>query len=126
MQQATAGIELRTQKGVATGHVILRAVTRSEAIKKGVTAWLSCWGIAVVTIPIPLVHFVAPPALLLLGPLAGFGVFKMYNGAVDITGGEAPCPDCSSLLPMTSRPERWPYDLICLTCSARSTAVRQP
>jgi hypothetical protein len=104
------------------GSVEVRTVPREVALKKAVVAWLACWGIAVLTIPIPIVHFIAPPLLLVLGPIIGFAIYKLYDGASDIVRGEAPCPDCKGVILINPCAESWPMDLACPCCQARLRA----
>ena len=119
MDETTIKIVLRSARGVSPGKVHLVAVPRQEAVKKGLIGWLGCWAVAIVTLPIPLVHFIAPPLLLLIGPVIGIGVYKLYHGAVDISQGDGTCPDCGAAVAIGARPEHWPMHLSCVGCQAR-------
>jgi hypothetical protein len=121
---ATCSITLQSQARSTQGKAELRQVSRQEAVRKGLVGMIGCWVVALFTLPIPLVHFVAPPILFLFGPLVGFFMFKLYNGAVDIISGEGPCPDCGAVVPLTAGAERWPQDVICPGCQARLTVTR--
>ena len=119
MQHTTMNIVLRSATKASDGKVDLVAVPQREAVKRGLIGWLGCWGLAVVTLPIPLVHFVAPPLLILLGPLIGFVVYRLYHGAVDISQGGGLCPDCGTEVVIGPRPEHWPLHLVCTVCESR-------
>lgn len=117
----TSKVLLKSATGESQGQVTLQMVSRQHAVRKGIRAWVICWIIGVVTLPIPLVHFVAPPLLLILGPAVGFVMFRIHNNAVDLVGGEAACPECQAPLVFETRSAQWPMDLACRQCNARLT-----
>jgi hypothetical protein len=90
--------------------------TKKAAVKKGMRIVAIGWGMALFTILIPIVHFVAPPALLLLSPLAGWGMYKLYSGKTDITVENALCPNCGEKIDLPSSLESWPVHGVCLNC----------
>lgn len=124
VQEFKINIELQSQKAKSQGIAQLKAVPREQAVRKGLIGLLGAWGLAVLTLPIPIAHFIAPPLLLLLGPFIGFGVYKLYHGGVDIMRGEAPCPDCGTSVFLMPCAERWPLDVVCPGCEARLSATR--
>jgi hypothetical protein len=122
MQVSTVDVVFYSSQKQSRGHATLSTVPREVALRNGIVLWLACWGVAIITLPIPIVHFIAPPLLILLGPPLGIGVYKLYNGATDITGGGGLCPDCGANVSFYKRAARWPADMTCPSCQARLTA----
>lgn len=119
-------IQLESSTKQTQGQAQLHAVPHQVARRKGLIAWLSCWGVALVALPIPLVHFLAPPLLLLMGPLVGFIAYKVYAGAIDIVGGGGECPDCGVSIDLSGRDAHWPLDVTCGSCQARLLVRLRP
>jgi hypothetical protein len=122
VQASTVDVVFQSAQKETRGHAELSTVPREIALRNGVMLWLICWGIAIVTLPIPIVHFIAPPLMLLIGPPLGIGVYKLYNGATDIVGGGGLCPDCGASVTFHKRAARWPADVTCPGCAARLSA----
>jgi hypothetical protein len=112
-------VRLRLDAGEAgtDGQAELRAVTPAEAKKKALTVAGICWGIALAMLPIPIVHFIAPPLLLLFGPLLGWIVYRLNRGAADVTSGGGPCPKCGAAISLAGRDATWPIQTQCSACS---------
>jgi hypothetical protein len=117
---ATIDIPVRLEAGGKTGQATLQVCTftRQQAIATGLKWGAACWGLALVALPIPIVHFIAVPAALLMGPPLAFMMFKMHDGARDIVAASLTCPACGSLVPFRKRPERWPQTEPCPSCQA--------
>ena len=112
-------IQLESATKQTQGQAQLHAVPHQVARRKGLIGCLSCWGVALVALPIPLVHFVAPPLLLLMGPLVGFIAYKVYAGAIDIVSGGGECPNCGVSIDLSGRDAHWPLDVTCNSCQGR-------
>src|SRR5688572_19190049 len=77
--------------GILRVHVWSPAERRKRALKVlGI-----CWGAALVSVIMPLVHFVLVPGFLVLGPVAAFFVFAQE---AQIQGCESSCPSCGQPL----------------------------
>lgn len=122
MQDVPIQIQLSSAKGTTTGQAMLRPVSREQAFRKALLGLFGCWGLALVTVPIPIVHFIAPPFLLLLGPVVGYAIHKLYKDAVDIIDGGASCPDCQVSVSLAGRDAHWPLDIVCSACQGRLEA----
>ncbi len=122
----TLAIQIESAKGANQGTVVLRSVPRAVARRKGLTIWGVSWGAAVMMLPIPLVHFIAVPLLVLLGPIVGITVFKITAGAVDVVSGGGACPDCGSPVNLAGRDAHWPLDAQCEQCEARLLIRSEP
>jgi hypothetical protein len=72
------------------------------------------WGIALLFIPIPAVHFVAVPGFIVIGIVAlirTLSLKSLRTSAASLT-----CPNCHSELTMQPRFYRSPFKELCPTC----------
>lgn len=114
-------IEVYGAKGETRGQVNVRLWSKQQAVQRGVGFWAAMWIGGLVTLPIPLVHFVSVPACFLLGPVVGLVVYKVYNGGGDIEEGGGPCPDCGERIDLASESASWPKSLSCPHCHGQLT-----
>ena len=124
MQESRIEVQLVSEKGTTKGHAETRTVPRETAVRKALIAGAGCWVLALLVIPIPIVHFFAPPLLILFGPILAFILFKINDGAVDITKGEAPCPGCGMSQQLGPKAEVWPMNFRCPSCDESITATK--
>ena len=71
--------------------------------------------LALLMVPIPIIHFVAIPMVLLGPPIVFVAVYKLYGGSSD-TKGSAPCPSCGAAVDLTKQIDGWPIREICPQC----------
>ena len=121
MQATSIELTVDSAQGTARGNAEVTVVGRELALKKGVIVWLACWAVALVTLPIPIVHFIAPPLLLVLGPVLGFLVFRVCDGASDLAGGTYECPSCGKSWALVPAAASWPLSIACQGCETRLT-----
>ena len=76
-----------------TESAIARVVIRNDAERAmgAVIGGLTCWGLAIVSVFVPLGHFFLVPGFLLAGPVVFF--MKMREG-VSLRGAHGVCPMC--------------------------------
>jgi hypothetical protein len=76
-------------------HAIARIIARSDRqrIARAVTSGLASWGLALVSLFIPLGHFILVPSFLIAGPV--LFVLRMAEG-VTLAGAEGVCPMCGT------------------------------
>ena len=103
------------------GHRTQTEVERQEWNKKDASSkalrfFVGMIIVALLMIPIPIVHF-GIPIILLFSPLVAFIVYKVYSGGTDIKG-EAKCPACNEALPIRSSCDHWPIHGVCPNCKA--------
>jgi hypothetical protein len=78
------------------------------------------WAFALLSVLVPLLHFVLVPGLLLLGLVAGALGFKSRVRAE--AGSGVACPKCASGVQLEGARYGWPLRLDCRTCSAAISA----
>jgi hypothetical protein len=80
------------------------------------------WGLGLFCVLIPLVHFVAVPALFIAG-IIGFA--RMSGQDSLILGGEGTCPECGKTFRIAKATNRFPMDELCEHCRT-SVSISRP
>lgn len=94
------------------GHVF----TKQERTKRSMTRLGGFWGLAVVSILIPVFHFVLVPLFFLLAP---FLARKTYNEEVVLEACEIDCPECKKRATFAKNSGQWPLHNNCPHCMNR-------
>jgi hypothetical protein len=93
--------------------------TMLERLRRAAVGLALCWSLAGFTIMIPVVHFVAPPVLLLAGPIVFTWRFLSRESLKEVRG---TCPRCKTakVLPTSGapKPER---NVFCEGCGNQLT-----
>src|ERR1700722_9394668 len=97
----------------AAGQIELLSWDRKDRLKRAAQGWLLCWGGAIAFIPIPLVHMIAIPVLLIAGPIVGS---VMYGQKEVFLGGSGTCPGCNAPLTIARSKVSWPLTDLCSAC----------
>jgi hypothetical protein len=87
--------EFDVESGGKTAAATLSVKVHTAAAARR-TAWRAVGVLGIiglVSLPIPIVHFIAPPAALLLSPLVWTLIYRLFRSGVDVSG-EATCPAC--------------------------------
>jgi len=84
-----------TYHGHASTSAVVRARLRShhERIVRAVLGLLACWGLAIVAVFLPMLHFVLVPALLIGGVALGWHRLRATASLTGVTGA---CPACGA------------------------------
>ncbi len=79
------------------------------------------WGIAVVSVLVPIAHFVLVPGFLVAGLIiAGLALATKSL----VLGGEGICPNCEAFLPIVQKKDKWPLTDRCDQCHTNITITR--
>ena len=118
---STAQVQLLCDDQVVqTATATLKHWTKGAAVQKGVAALIITWVLALAALPVPIVHFVAVPLLLCMGPVIGLVLYKTHIGRTDVRVGESglQCHDCQRPMALDSGIEQWPRSERCQSCGA--------
>lgn len=101
------------------GQLHITTYSQQERTSRAVKMLMLCWGLALITLFIPLAHFVLVPGFLIAGPIVAY---KRYQMAEHPSNADGDCPTCKQpssihLEPSDSLP-MWTY------CSANSDPVQ--
>jgi hypothetical protein len=98
-------------------HAKALIVTRTDAqrVVRAVGGGLACWGLALLSVFIPLGHFILVPAFLIAGPV----LFAMrLTEGVSLLGARGPCPVCGVDQSFTEKGRLLtPHPVRCSACS---------
>lgn len=72
------------------------------------------WGIALVSVLIPVFHFVLVPLFFFLG---FFFAYRGYKAEGQVLGGETTCPHCQTPVQIKKQELNWPITEICQGCA---------
>lgn len=97
----------------ATGQVRFQRWARSARLGRAAKALAAFWGLALISVVIPVAHFVLVPAFLIAGPIAAFRRLRQQSG---ILGGEGACPGCGVRLNIEAHGDEWPLFDVCQAC----------
>lgn len=64
-----------------------------QRVARAVAGGLACWGLAIVTVFVPLGHFILVPAFAVAGPVVF--LMRLVEG-VSLLGARGPCPVCGT------------------------------
>jgi len=97
-------------------EVVVESLTYKEVGKKNLKALAAGGALAVIALPIPLVHFVLVPSALLLGVI--FALLRLRQREI-IQSAEGSCPYCGAhqRLGLAGRVFRLPREVFCERCS---------
>lgn len=105
------------------GTAHLHTLTDAERWKRAGKAAGLALGVAIATIPIPLVHFVVPPLALIL---AGVLLLVRLQQREVLTGGGGPCPRCGAVAELEPGTPAWPVEMPCGKCGRRLVIQLSP
>jgi hypothetical protein len=98
-----------------TGEIRVQFWRKRERVVRALKAGGACWGMAIVTVFIPLMHFVLVPTLLLAGPIM---VYLTIRQESVVLGGEGTCPNCKAFLPIAQAAYHFPISDMCTKCQS--------
>ncbi|MBY0470717.1 hypothetical protein K2X30_06065 [bacterium] len=113
-------IKADTSGKESAGEVKISVWSKKERTLKAAKTLSLCWGLACISILIPLLHFFLVPGFFLAGP---FLALWTYNRISTIEGGMGICPDCRAPIPFGKRTEKWPASDLCTHCKNAVTVT---
>jgi len=103
-------VVLKSDEGTTNGILYYTAYTGNDRTKRAVMTWLGCWLLAVITVFIPIAHFVLVPAFLIAGPIVGLSRYRQTDSKEKVVG---MCPkhnaETTINLEATDKLPKWAY-----------------
>lgn len=112
--QQTISISCTVDGLSTTGLAARRDLSSGERLQRSARVVAVCWGLALVTVFVPILHFVLVPGFLLLGSILGLAT---WMESALVLSGEISCPNCSVKLVLPRASESWPKTTRCSGCS---------
>lgn len=101
----------KTRQGIA----FIREWDKKGRIKRALKTLAICWGLMIISILIPIAHFILVPSFLILGP---FLAFKVYRTQSMLIGGTGKCPHCDHDFLIEKSHLNWPLHDLCSFCQS--------
>lgn len=114
--EARVTVKQRDEIGDAT--VYTATLDGGARFKRAAKLGLICWGLAILSIPIVVFHFVLVPGFLLAGPVL---FFMRYGEEQVILGSIVSCPVCGHDNRVKEQAETWPITYHCDNHKCRET-----
>ncbi len=96
------------------GKALAHQWSEAEKKKRAFRGLGIAWGLAVISIALPLAHFILVPGFLLAGPFAFFWIRKQEGTIIGLV---AQCPFCEKALTGCRAGIEWPLRIVCAHCS---------
>jgi hypothetical protein len=96
------------------GEVFLKRWSDRQRNWRATKILLQMWGLALLSVFVPLAHFVLVPLFLLIG-LVMYPI--MLGQKSTVLGGVGACPNCDKRFEIIRCPEKWPLEDICNHCN---------
>ncbi len=106
---------------VSTGEVEVKAWTKNERLLRALKFGGITWGIALVCVVLPIVHFILVPLFLIAGPLMALRTFRTTSV---VLGGRGHCPFCQKDVTIGRGADHWPIDELCTQCQNNFSVVK--
>ena len=97
---------------------VIQLPSQWSTLKKGLRAWLCIWGVAILCLPIPVIHLVFPPLGFIFGPILGILVFIRSRKIIDSIQAHIQCPECSKVIRLIVHQVTLPAYDTCPYCKA--------
>lgn len=116
MMKQGVGIPVRLSgpsEKISQGEVRLQIWDKQARLGRALRFWGIFWGMCIVSVFIPLAHFILVPTFFLGGPIAAWIVSQKERA---ILGGQSTCPECGEFMPIAAAEDRWPLKDLCTHC----------
>jgi hypothetical protein len=91
----------------------IHALSQKEKRKNALKALGICWGMMLITLPLPPIHWVTVPGLFLFGI---YSFFRKLRQTEDFETAQLSCPECGASFPLDRQPVQNPLAFVCPHC----------
>ncbi len=99
----------------SSGTIRIVTWSKRERIKRAFRAILICWGLALVSVLLPGLHFLLVPFFVIVSP---FAASYVYLGKELVLEGEGSCPKCQQPIKIGKSKVQWPIFDLCKSCQS--------
>jgi hypothetical protein len=110
-------VTLKSPQTTTQGYINLRHWNKKNAAKRGIFICLLIYGVGLFSIFNPVFHFLLPPVWIIVGPYAGYAIYKMYADSEELCTGKGVCPYCLKDIPIYPYGIREKFTSICSLCN---------
>jgi len=105
----------------STGEVRLVRWNKKARVFRAVFALLISWFLALLSVPLPILHLLLIPVFIFAGPIL-FAYFLLQKGR--IKEGKGSCPACNAEVTFLPASEQWPLHQVCKSCESHLRITR--
>lgn len=110
-------IKVQTQADKYTiGDAEIKEYTPRERTLRALKTLGAFWGLAIISVLIPVLHFILVPGFLLLGPIMAW---LQYRQEIQVNNAHTQCPECQKEADFKKITGNWPLKQNCPNCSAQ-------
>ncbi|HEX7674066.1 MAG TPA: hypothetical protein VF412_07840 [Bdellovibrio sp.] len=104
------------------GFVYIEIFNQAQRTRVALKKLAIFWGIALVSVLLPVVHFVLVPLFFFLG---FFFAYRGFKSEGQVLSGETTCPHCGTKVVVKKQELAWPITEICQGCARVVRMERQ-
>ena len=93
--------------------LVVAAFDRGQRVRRALKALAGCWGAMVVSVFLPVAHFVLVPSFFVIGI---WQFFKRLEMQEQVRGAHGRCPDCGTEQDFELGSRRFPQSVTCAGC----------
>lgn len=122
MEEIGQNVQIETKQGQKSSATVkIRTYSPANRQLRGLFALLICLGLAVISLFIPILHFVLVP-IFVLASIPSYILVAARKSL--IVGGEGSCPVCNAKFQIAKASDRWPLNDICTSCNSHVHIVK--
>lgn len=97
----------------AQGEVYIQVWDQKKRTARALKTLGLCWGLALITVVVPILHFILVPGFFVAGPAAAWIIYQQSS---IVLGGATTCPKCKEAFKIERGREKWPLEDVCSKC----------
>lgn len=112
---------IKSNQNQSQGFVEIHNFNTKERLKRALKWFSICFAAALISLFIPLAHFVLVPIFLLSSLIVPFYVYSIESLVI---GGKGSCPNCKSDLSIEKGFNKWPLQDLCTHCKSNVEIIK--
>ena len=112
---------IKSNQNQSQGFVEIQYFNTKERLKRALKWFSICFAAALISLFIPLAHFVLVPTFLLSSFIVPFYIYSIESLVI---GGKGSCPKCKSDLSIEKGFNKWPLQDLCIHCKSNVEIIK--
>jgi len=108
-------VEIMCSRVRSVGEVRVQSWSLINRLARAAKKLAVMWGLAIVSVLIPVAHFLLVPGFVVAGFVFAFTAARQRSA---VLGGEGTCPACGKLFSISKCVDEWPLTDVCEHCQA--------
>lgn len=115
-------VHLASPTRTSAGIAFIQEWDKKGRIKRSFKILGICWGLSIISILIPIAHFILVPSFLIAGPILAL---RVYGTEAMLIGGTGKCPHCDHDFLIEKSQLNWPLQDLCTFCQSSIIIYRK-